>query len=155
MSIGKRLRFFRKKAQMTQKELGLLAGFSPLSAEVRIAQYESGERTPRYLLREKLASALGVASAALSVPNIENDRELMHLLFALEDHCRMTITENDYAFRLEIPNQEFTLQSIAHGTCQGRYHKPQRNPRFEKQRFLLSKAVFQCVLCRGAIAGTL
>ena len=112
MSIGKRLRFFRKKAQMTQKELGLLAGFSPLSAEVRIAQYESGERTPRYLLREKLASALGVASAALSVPNIENDRELMHLLFALEDHCRMTITENDYAFRLEIPNQEFTLQSI-------------------------------------------
>lgn len=36
----------------------------------------------------------------------------MHLLFALEDHCRMTITENDYAFRLEIPNQEFTLQSI-------------------------------------------
>ena len=25
---------------------------------------------------------------------------------------------------------------------------------FEKQRFLLSKAVFQCVLCRGAIART-
>lgn len=112
MPIGKRLRFFRKKAQMTQKELGLLAGFNPLSAEVRIAQYESGERTPRYLLREKLASALGVASAALSVPNIETDRELMHLFFALEDHCRMTITEDDYAFRLEIPNQEFTLLSI-------------------------------------------
>ena len=112
MSIGKRLRFFRKKAQMTQKELGLLAGFSPLSAEVRIAQYESGERTPRYLLREELASALGVASAALSVPNIENDRELMHLLFALEDHCRITLTEDDYAFRLEIPNREFTLLSI-------------------------------------------
>lgn len=64
------------------------------------------------MLREKLASALGVASAALSVPNIENDRELMHLLFALEDRCRMTITEDDYAFRLEIPNQEFTLLSI-------------------------------------------
>lgn len=37
-------------------------------------------------------------------------------------------------------------------------HLPRRvsraaaKPRFEKQRFLLSKAVFQCVLCRGAIA---
>ena len=112
MSIGKRLRFFRKKAQMTQKELGLLVGFNPLSAEVRIAQYESGERTPRLPLRKELASALGVAPEALSVPNIENDRELMHLLFAMEDRCHITITEDDYAFRLEIPNQEFTLLTI-------------------------------------------
>ena len=112
MSIGKRLRFFRKKAQMTQKELGLLVGFNPLSAEVRIAQYESGERTPRLPLRKELASALGVAPEALSVPNIENDRELMHLLFAMEDRCHITITEDDYAFRIEFPNREFTLLTI-------------------------------------------
>ena len=107
MSIGKRLRFFRKRAQMTQKELGLLVGFNPLSAEVRIAQYESGERTPRWMLREKLASALGVASAALSVPNIETDREFMHLLFALEDRCHITVTEFGADFRIEVPYQGF------------------------------------------------
>lgn len=37
---------------------------------------------------------------------------IMHLLFALEDRCRITITDDDYAFRLEIPDQEFTLLSI-------------------------------------------
>ena len=107
MSIGNRIQFFRKRAGLTQRELGLCAGLNPLSADVRIAQYESGERTPRWELRERIAEALGVSSAALTVPNIENDRELMHLLFALEDRCHFTITERDPVFQIEIPYQGF------------------------------------------------
>ena len=51
MSIGKKIKFFRKRRGMTQRELGTEVGFPPASADVRIAQYESGNRTPkRYVL---------------------------------------------------------------------------------------------------------
>ena len=38
MHMGNRIRFFRRRADMTQKELGLRLGFLPVSADVRIAQ---------------------------------------------------------------------------------------------------------------------
>ena len=46
MAIGKRIRFFREQRGMTQKRLGMLVGFSEATASVRIAQYETGMRTP-------------------------------------------------------------------------------------------------------------
>ena len=44
--IGKRIRFIRKKRNMTMKHLGKAAGLPENSADIRIAQYESGTRTP-------------------------------------------------------------------------------------------------------------
>ena len=43
---------------MTQKELGLSVGFLPVSADVRIAQYESGSRSPKEPMLNALAAAL-------------------------------------------------------------------------------------------------
>lgn len=40
-SIGQRLKFIRRFRRLTQKELGLLMGYSEKTADVRIAQYES------------------------------------------------------------------------------------------------------------------
>ena len=43
MTLGSRIRDFRRKAGMTQRELGIAVGFSPLTADVRIA---AGSRRP-------------------------------------------------------------------------------------------------------------
>ena len=103
MSIGKRIRFFRKRAGMTQRELGLSVGFMPVSADVRIAQYENGSRTPKADLRLLLADALGVSSAALEYPEIETESDMMQTLFALEDYCGLTIAESEAGYYLEFP----------------------------------------------------
>jgi len=85
MAIGERINFFRKLRGMTQRHLGMLMGFPERSSDVRIAQYESGARTPKKAVVEELAFHLDVVSEALDVPNIETDLGMMHTLFTLED----------------------------------------------------------------------
>ena len=46
MAIGERIRFFRNLRGMTQKYLGIQVGFPEKTADIRMAQYESGSRTP-------------------------------------------------------------------------------------------------------------
>ena len=60
MAIGERIRFFRNMRGMTQKYLGVLMGFPEKSADIRMAQYESGSRTPKEDLTKSLAQALEV-----------------------------------------------------------------------------------------------
>jgi len=85
MAIGERIRFIRNLRGMTQKFLGLQVGFSERTADIRMAQYESGSRTPKADLVAQLADALDVSTEALNVPNIDSYTGLMHTLFALED----------------------------------------------------------------------
>ena len=85
MAIGERIRFFRNLRGMTQKYLGQVVGFPKKTADIRMAQYESGSRTPKAELTENLAGALGVSPLALSVPDIDSYLGLMHTLFTLED----------------------------------------------------------------------
>ena len=47
MAIGERIHFFRLLRGMTQKYLGMALGFPEKSADVRLAQYETGSRTPK------------------------------------------------------------------------------------------------------------
>lgn len=85
MAIGERIRFIRNLRGMTQKHLGMAVGFDEKSADVRMAQYESGTRTPKADLTAALANALGVVPKALDVPDIDSNIGLMHTLFTLED----------------------------------------------------------------------
>lgn len=85
MSIGERIRFIRNLRGMTQKYLGIAAGFDEKTADVRMAQYEAGTRTPKGNLVNSLAAALEISPEALTVPNIDSDIGVMHTLFALED----------------------------------------------------------------------
>ena len=55
MAIGERIRFFRNKKGVTQKYLGQVVGFPERSADVRMAQYETGSRTPKADLTRTLA----------------------------------------------------------------------------------------------------
>lgn len=85
MAIGERIRFIRNLRGMTQKYLGMAIGFDEKTADVRMAQYESGTRTPKEKLVASLANALDVSPIALDVPEIDSHIGLMHTLFALED----------------------------------------------------------------------
>ena len=95
MAIGERIRFFRNLRGMTQKYLGQVVGFPEKTADIRMAQYESGSRTPKAELTENLAGALGVSPLALSVPDIDSYLGLMHTLFAVEDLYGMKIDKLD------------------------------------------------------------
>lgn len=87
LNTGKRIRHFRVLRGMTQKASGMAVGFPQDNADVRIAQYESGTRTPKRNLLCQIARALGVSPSALAVPHIKSSEELRCLLVALEDEC--------------------------------------------------------------------
>ena len=89
MAIGERINYLRNYLGMTQKYLGLEIGFPVASADVRIAQYETGSRTPKAEITAAIADALGVAPEALNVPDIDSYIGLMHTLFAMEDTTSM------------------------------------------------------------------
>ena len=95
MAIGERIHFFRLLRGMTQKYLGMALGFPEKSADVRLAQYETGSRTPKADLTAALAQVLDVSPHALSVPDIDSYVGLMHTLFTLEDNYGLKITEQD------------------------------------------------------------
>lgn len=67
MAIGERIRFFRNMKGITQKYLGMVVGFPERSADVRMAQYETGFVMPqcsmrwRWSLRGQAASAFSMA----------------------------------------------------------------------------------------------
>lgn len=102
MAIGERIHFFRIMRGMTQKYLGMLVGFPERSADVRLAQYETGSRKPKADLTAALAQALDVAPQALDIPDIDSYVGLMHTLFVLEDIYGLTITEADGEVYLKV-----------------------------------------------------
>ena len=95
MAIGERIRFIRNLRGMTQKWLGQAVGFDEKTADVRMAQYESGTRTPKADLTKTLARVLDVSPYALDVPDIDSNIGLMHTLFALEDLRGLQIAKID------------------------------------------------------------
>lgn len=107
MAIGERIRFIRNLRGMTQKYLGIQVGFPEKTADIRMAQYESGTRTPKADLTNTLAEVLEVSQQALSVPDIESEQGLMHTLFALEDL---------YGLKVELVDGEAVLHIESKGT---------------------------------------
>ena len=113
MAIGERIRFIRNLRGMTQKYLGMAIGFTEKTADVRMAQYESGARTPKENMIADLANVLDVRPQALAVPNIDSDIGLMHTLFTLEDLRGLTVGEIDgeICLRLDKSSKAYTGMS--------------------------------------------
>ena len=107
MAIGERIHFFRTLRGMTQKYLGMAVGFPERSADVRLAQYETGTRTPKADLTAALAHTLDVSPQALTVPDIDTDYGLMHTLFALEDRRGLRIGEIDGEICLRLDKSDW------------------------------------------------
>ena len=108
MAIGKRIRFFRNRKGMTQKQLGELLGFLGKTSDVRMAQYESESRTPKQDLVKEMAYLLDVSPRAITVPEIDSYIGLMHTLFALEDMYGLKIGEIDGELCLRLDKSKGT-----------------------------------------------
>ena len=109
MAFGKRIKFFRNRKGMKQKELGKLLGFLGKTSDVRVAQYETEARTPKIELVKEIAHIFDVSPRAINVPNIDSYLGLMHTLFALEDMYGIKIGEIDgeLCLRLDREHKEY------------------------------------------------
>jgi transcriptional regulator with XRE-family HTH domain len=112
MAIGERIRFIRNLRSMTQKYLGMAIGFTEKTSDVRMAQYESGSRTPKEKMIADLANVLGVCPQALTIPDIESYTGLAHTLFALEDLYGFKIENNDGQLCLTLDRENKSYLSM-------------------------------------------
>ena len=110
--IGEKIKFYRNYRNMTQKELGEKAGFSRNSADVRIAQYETGKRTPKGDVIPAIANALSISPLALTTPDTSSYYGLMHTFFELEDKYGLRVTKIDGRFYLRFANTSPDAETI-------------------------------------------
>ena len=109
MAIGQRIKFFRNRKGMTQKQFGEKLGFLGKTSDVRITQYESEVRVPKADLVQEMSDLLDVSPRALTVPDIDDHLGLMHTLFALEDMYGLKIgmLDGEMVLRLDKFTPEF------------------------------------------------
>lgn len=88
MTIGEKIKQFRKDKGMTQKELSLLSGISVTS----IQYYESGKFTPKIEQVEKIAKAMGIPEvdilptywdSTIDTKSLQNELQFMDLARSL------------------------------------------------------------------------
>ena len=109
MAFGKRIRLFRNRKGLFQKQLGEMLGFMGKTSDVRIAQYENEARTPKDELIKEMAHIFDVSPRAITVPDIDSYVGLMHTFFALEDMYGLKIGEIDgeLCLRLDKSSKEY------------------------------------------------
>ena len=71
MAIGQRIKFFRNRKGMTQKQLGEQLGFKGKTSDVRMAQYESEARVPKIDLVKQMSQIFDVNMYGLKVRNVD------------------------------------------------------------------------------------
>lgn len=79
MTIGEKIKYYRKEQKMKQETLAELSHISVSS----IRKYESGERIPKDLQMKKIAMALRISPTALLDIHFENFTELLPYLYEI------------------------------------------------------------------------
>ena len=95
MTIGERIKRIRTLRGMTQKDLGKALGFPERSADVRVAQYETGSRTPKEDVVKAMADVLNVSPRAIADPDWNTYIGLMYMLFDLEETYGIRVDQID------------------------------------------------------------
>ena len=91
MELGQKIKKIRMFRGMTQKELGIRLGYDGKSADVRIAQYESGARVPKRETLSLMADILQVNVLNFIKPYPGSAADFMQLLFWLDEENRNTV----------------------------------------------------------------
>ena len=99
-SIGGKIKRYREMRGLTQKELGILCGFTPSTADVRIAQYEKNKKLPREKVLKDMAAALGLEEHALYDADLFYHEQMYHILFDLEDLHGLHPVKGPYGYQL-------------------------------------------------------
>jgi len=95
MTLGEKIRKYRIMNDLTQKDLGIMAGFSAATADSRIRKYERDLMAPKDDIRKKLAEALDVDLSALSDIDIKSLEDVMQVLFLFEEEFGMTVERTE------------------------------------------------------------
>jgi transcriptional regulator with XRE-family HTH domain len=95
MAVGDRIKRVRTLRNLTQKELGLAVGFEENTADVRIAQYETGTRTPKEDMLRKIAEVLDVNYRSIYEPTLYAAEDVMYTMFELDEHYDLSIHDFD------------------------------------------------------------
>lgn len=85
ITFGEKLRYLRRKNNLTQKQLGMAVGFPENTADVRIAQYESNARMPKEELLNEFVRILGVHNEILTVPVLSEPNEFAVAFFWINE----------------------------------------------------------------------
>lgn len=114
MSLGERIRFFRKRNKWTQVELGEKMGFTGTTANIRVAQYEWNRRKPSKETVEEFARIFDVVPEALQNPDIDSKVGLMHTLFTLEDLYGISaeIVEGRVCLKPDIKHPKYNAELV-------------------------------------------
>lgn len=110
MNIGERIKRIRTLRGMTQKDLGIALGFPERSADVRVAQYESGSRTPKEDVVQEMAKVLKVKPKAIADPDYNTYIGLMYMFFDLEETYGVHVDEinGELCLRLDRSHKDYT-----------------------------------------------
>ncbi len=95
MSLGSRIQKYRNLHNMSQKELGIKLGFSPSTAIVRVSQYESDKKCPKWEIRERIAEALDIDISALYTETIQTNVDVVRKFFFMEEKLGFEIENFD------------------------------------------------------------
>lgn len=87
MTIGERIKAFRKGKGLSQKELGEILGVSG----AMIGQYETGQRKPRLDTLQRIATALGVEWTELVPEDEQGTAIVTHVI----EKAGLTVTDKD------------------------------------------------------------
>ena len=125
MKNSQRIKYFRRKNNLTLREVGLRLGFGMKSADIRTCQYESGARCMKESMLQRFADIYNVSKGTLSVPDIDSASEMMQLLFALEDYGVVRLNEvyGEFVLRLDascMPEPETSLQVLQRWSEKGK-----------------------------------
>lgn len=98
MTVGEKIRKYRKEAGMTQAELGKKAGLS----EAMIRQYELGKRNPKFENLNKIAKALNITIDELGMVIIKHSENMHYFdLNRLSDAISAAYADEYHHYEIE------------------------------------------------------
>lgn len=89
MTVGEKIRTYRKMRGISQKMLGQLAGGIN---EVTIRKYEAGDRNPKPNQLLKIADALGISINIFMDFDIETVSDVLSLIFKMDEQLDVEFT---------------------------------------------------------------
>ena len=111
-SIGGKIKKIREIRGLTQKQLGIMCGFSASSADVRIAQYEKNKKIPREKTLKDICEALNIDVYCLFDADMLPYQRMFHALFDIEDFHGLHPIKRNNKYYLEFSGPTVIGQDI-------------------------------------------
>ena len=140
-SLGQKIKKIRMLRKYTQKELGVMCGFSFSSADVRIAQYEKNKKIPREKILKDMCNALGVGEGALIHADMLSYQEMFYALFDMEDFHGLRPVKKEDGYYLKFDSDSIINDFLEKWYTLCRYEYPNQITEVSQYELLKRKAL--------------